>query len=309
MYISSVEVQGLADLPYCLQQDIPPQGLRFTAATPETTAFADAIALWFAAFDELALVDLVVEFGWAQEEDIEVLGEGLVEELSWFDGTNASMWVEDRSVSISLVLALDTETVQDLRRLIPQPEVQVALMTEATFSATVSLRWSDDYQVVNLALSGIQLGQWRMPAERPAWFFSMTRLFQRRFFRNHNRFSVAEEALSVMLSIDGFERYQQFQSACARWGDIRVVSVLDRAPMLLINNLPLRRWGMQMEQNLRVLASWYLMNAEIVWSDVLLPDPPSEKQVFGVDQKHPKAIDGSRLNIREGDQTLRFPNR
>jgi len=307
MYIQSVEIQGLADLPYCLLQEIPSSGMTFQEATPETTALGDALAIWFAAFDEMSLVDLLVQWGWAQEEDIEVFGEGLVEEVSWFDGTCSSMWVEDRTVSISLDIGLDNDTVQTLRQLIANPEVQVALMSEPTFSATLSMRWSNDHQVMGLSFTSIRLGQWRMPTEKPVWYLQLMRVFYQRFFRNHNRFMVAECALSTMLSIDGFTRYQSFQQACAKWGELRVVSILDREPMLLINDRRIRRWGAEMESTIRVLASWHLVSSDIVWSDRVLSERPMNKQIWGIAPGLKESRDGSALNARSSDVTLRFP--
>ena len=307
MYIESVEIQGLADLPYCVLTEIPSQGMTFREATPETTALADALAIWFAAFDEMTLVDLLVQWDWAQEEDIEVFGEGLVEEVSWFDGTCSSMWVEDRDASISLDIRLDIETVQTFRQLIANPEVQVALMSEPTFSATLSMRWSNDHQVMGLAFTSIRLGQWRMPSEKPVWYLGMMRLFHQRFFRNHNRFMVGECALSTMLSLDGFERYQSFQQACSKWGELRVVSILDREPMLLINNRRIRRWGAEMESTIRILASWYLVSSDIVWSDRVLTDRPVNKQVWGIESHSTESLDGRTLYARASDVTLRFP--
>ena len=212
MYIRSIEIQGVADLPYCHLTDVPADGMRFQRSTPETTALADSIAMWFAAFDELALVDLIVQWGWAQEEDIEVFVKDRVEEVHWFDGSCAAMWVEDRDVSIALEVVLDAGALQRLRQLIPNPEVHVALMTEPTFAATVSLRWSSDHQVMAIGLSSIQLGQWRMPVEKPHWYGALLQLFQSRFFRNHNRFAVAECALTTMLSLKVLSDIVPFKS-------------------------------------------------------------------------------------------------
>ena len=116
MYIRSIEIQGVADLPYCHLTNVPADGMRFQRCTPETTALADSIAMWFAAFDELALVDLIVQWGWAQEEDIEVFVKDRVEEVHWFDGSCAAMWVEDRDVSIALEVVLDAGALQRLRQ-------------------------------------------------------------------------------------------------------------------------------------------------------------------------------------------------
>ncbi len=309
MHISAVEIQGLADLPYCVLKDVPPQGMTFRKSTPETVAFADAIEIWFAAFDEESLVDLLVQWGWAVEEDIEVFGEGLVEEVSWFDGTCARLWAEGRDVSISVDVELDGSLVQEVRRLIPNPEVQVALMSDPRFSATLSIRWTADFQAMALSFSSVSLGPWMVPAEKPTWYLALMHLFARRFFRNHNRFSVAETALSSMLSVDDFYRYERFQRACQDWGSIRVASILDREPMLLIDERPIRRWGSTIDSQLRVLASWYLSGTDIVWSDLLLKEPPADLQTWGIDANSPNSVDGTTLNVRASDETLTFPSR
>ena len=305
MYVRSIEIQGLADLPYCQLSNIPKSGMRFTQATPETTALSDAMAIWFAAFNEEALVDLIVQWGWAREEDIEVFGDERVEEVQWFDGTCAGMWVEDRDVSISLVLSLDAASVQYIRQVVSNPEVQVTLMTEPTFSATVSLRWSNDHQIMAIGISAIQFGHWRMPVEKPHWYPAIFQLLSNRFFRNHNRFSVAEAGLSAMLSLTGFERYQDFQEACRHLGAVRVASLLDREPVVLIDDKVIRRWGEEMDAQLRVLASWHLIEASIVWSDRLLDDAPASKQIWGIDPQ--SEIEGITLNARAKDTTLQFP--
>ena len=305
MYVRSIEIQGLADLPYCQLSDIPQSGMRFKEANPETTALADAMAIWFAAFNEEALVDLIVQWGWAREEDIEVFGDERVEEVQWFDGTCASMWVEDRDVSIALEVVLDPASVQYIRQAVSNPEVQVTLMTEPTFSATVSLRWSNDHQVMAIGVSAVQFGHWRMPVEKPHWYATIFRLLSNRFFRNHNRFSVADAGLGAMLSLTGFERYLAFQNACRHLGAVRVASLLDREPVVLINDKIVRRWGDEMEGQLRVLASWHLMEADIIWSDRLLDDAPLSKQIWGIDAE--SVLEGRTLNARAQDRTLQFP--
>ena len=84
-----------------------------------------------------------------------------------------------------------------------------------------------------------------------------------------------------MLSLTGFERYRAFQEACSEWGDVRVASVLDREPVLLIDDKPIRRWGDDMETQLRVLAAWYLIEADIVWSDRFLVNTPLRQAGVG----------------------------
>ena len=111
-----------------------------------------------------------------------------------------------------------------------------------------------------------------------------------------------------MLSLNGYERYREFQNACSAWGDVRVASLLDREPVLLIDDKPIRRWGDDMEAKIRVLASWHLIEADIVWSDRLLDNAPSTKQIWGVDPTVTDTVDGRTLNLRAQDTTIQFPS-
>lgn len=294
MWIQSIDISGLMDLPQCTLDDIPQQGLRFRQATPETTALADAIELWFAAFQEDAIVDWVVGMGWAYEEEVEVFGEHQVEEVLWVDDTLPRVWVEDRDVSIYLKLGLDMQTIQSLRQFIVSPEILVSVMEEKSFSATVTLRFSNDYRVMAVGIQGMQLGSVRIPTERPVWIYKLFEHLSGRFVRDSERVSIAEAALQALLSMDGFERYQAFQDACALLGPVRVVGGRDRTPLLLVDGLPLRRWGTKITTQVRTLAASYLLPSTIVWSDELQNNPPQDKQVWGIDPASDR--DGTTLN-------------
>ena len=87
-----------------------------------------------------------------------------------------------------------------------------------------------------------------------------------------------------------------------------MASVLDREPVLLIDDKPIRRWGDDMETKIRVLAAWYLMEADIIWSDRLLANAPYTKQVLGIDPRDKTATDGRTLNLRAQDTMIHFPS-
>jgi len=304
MRIQSIDISGLYDLPQCTLDNIPPEGMTFREATAETTALADAIGLWFAAFDEDAMVDWVINMGWAYEEEIEVFGEPHIEEILWVDGTLPQLWVEERDVSVHLQIGLDPSMIQEMRHFIVEPELLVAVMEGACFSATVTVRFTNDYRVMAVGIQGLQLGSVRLPVEKPVWISKLYEMMRHRFYRDNTRDSIPEMAIQALLSIDGFERYQAFQEACATIGTVRVVGGRDRTPLLLLDNLPLRRLGLATIEYVRVLASWYLTPAQIVWNDVMGANRPSQKQIWGIDGD--SSNEGHRLNALSNSAPIPF---
>ena len=304
MWIQSIDISGLYDLPQCTLDDIPPEGMTFREATADTTALADAIGLWFAAFDEDAMVDWVTMMGWAYEEEIEVFGESHIEEILWVDGVLPRLWVEERDVSIHLTLGLNASVIQEMREFILEPDLLVSILEERTFSATVTVRFTNDYRVMAVGIHGTQLGAVRLPVEKPVWTPKLYEVMREQFFRDNTRRSIPEMAIQALLSIDGFERYQAFQEACATIGPIRVIGGRDRTPILLIDDLPMRRFGLPTIEQVRVLASWYLTPAEIIWNDVMVPNRPSQKQIWGIDPASNN--DGHRLNAVSNATPIQF---
>ena len=304
MWIQSLDVTGLCDLPQCTLVDVPREGMTFHKASPETTALADAIELWFAAFHQDAIVDWVVGMGWAYEEEVEVFGEQHIEEVLWVDGTLPQLWLEDRDVSIRLTLGLDISTIQDLRTFVSAPDLVVALMDEKTLSATVTLRFTNDYRVMAVGIHALQLGSIRFPSEKPVWIPKLYALLHHRFVRSDDRISISESALQALLSLDGFERYEAFQEACASLGQVRVVGGRDRAPFMLVDNLPLRRWGTSTLNRLRILAAMHLLPADIVWCENLDSSQTDHRQIWGIDPSSEN--DGHRLNDAMMDAPIQF---
>lgn len=304
MWIQSIDISGLYDLPQCTLDNIPAEGMTFRETTAETTALADAIGLWFAAFDDDAMVDWVINMGWAYEEEIEVFGEQHIEEILWVDGSLPRLWVDERDVSVHLKIGLESSMIQEMRGFILEPDVLVSLLEERTLSATVTVRFTNDYRVMAIGIHGLQLGSVRLPVEKPVWVPKLYELMTGRFYRDNIRQSIPEMALQALLSIEGFDRYQSFQDACAMIGSVRVVGGRDRTPILLVDNLPLRRLGLSTLEQVRVLASWYLTPSDIVWNDVIVMNRPSLKQIWGIDAT--SSNDGHHLNALSGSTPIQF---
>ena len=302
MYIESLDISGLLDLPSCSLNKIPAEGMCFRKSTPATTALSDALALWFAAFDPDDLVNWVVRMGWAHEEDIQIVGEEIVEEVGWMDGQLPQLWVEDRDVSIQCSISLDSNEVSYLRSRLSDPEIQIALMERPVITGTVVIRFSNDFQVMSIERNAFLLGHYSLPIDRNFWKPIIYSFFNQRFVRNHPYLFVSEVALETLLSLSDYELYESFQHACT-FGKIRVATNADGEPILLLDSKPIQRWGTEIERQIRLLAVCHLIKADIVWSEDL-PKLNISRQIWGID-KH-SSIDDGVLNVVVVDAPINF---
>ena len=87
-------------------------------------------------------------------------------------------------------------------------------------------------------------------------------------------------------------------------GDLRVATIADGEPVLLLDSKPLRRWGDEVERQIRWLAVCHLFKADIVWSEHL-PSESVNRQIWGIDPT--STIDGQTLHS-DLDVPIAFPN-
>jgi hypothetical protein len=302
MQILSISIEGTRDLPKCIISDIS-GSTQFRGPTPQSSAIADAISFWFASLQSQDLSNLLVQWGWSNAEQIEVVGEDYPEQVFWNGALFPSIWVsDDKNFSVTLRIALDANQVGKIRSSTQDPTILLALMECPEFRMTISGLFTNDYQGMAISKSDIFIGEYEVPLERPYWLKRVLAGFRGGFFRNYEQFSVADQILKCALSITDYHLYVSFQDACKLYGDLRVTKSDDEAPILLLDDRPVTRWGWSIIQKLRSLAALHLFSADIVWIDDWMGEAAEGVQVFST-----SPTGDTLININNPKQPLQFP--
>ena len=118
MYISSIAVHGLQDLPHFEAKGLS-RSVTVRGPGPAATALGDAIALAFAAIDRDALDRLLTRWDLlGPDESAEIVGTPFPDQAIWSDRLAAGALVDDkgdRTITVNLGLALDPPLFGELR--------------------------------------------------------------------------------------------------------------------------------------------------------------------------------------------------
>ena len=85
---------------------------------------------------------------------------------------------------------------------------------------------------------------------------------------------------------------------------VRVVQNINEEAVLLIDDLPIHRWGWSIENKLRMQAALHLFSADIVWIDDWSGVAPPGVQVLST-----SATASIAVSVDVPQQSLQFPNR
>jgi len=273
MFISAITVSGFADLPSVDLNDLTRQ-VHLKGPTPSTTALGDALELVFACLSAERLVRLLRRWSLLQpDEEPDLLGEPFPAQAAWSDQKTARYLVADasrRNLSVTVTIVLDPPQFGELRDAATrEPRLVTAISRGAALTLSVGALFANSFDAIALSLRACQIGDERFPtsaADRPPWLTKLLLGIGERFQRHQPGLSVPELAMEIATSWDHHSRYVSWQASLVDdLGAARVVRAPSGAPVLLVDDKPLRRWGTHGVEHVELAASAWLSGADVLW--------------------------------------------
>ena len=275
--------------------------------SPISTRLSMLLSLCFAGNDMEHLAPLLGSWGWlASGETLKFFPEPLNNQSSWSDGSRARLqWAEQNQISLTITLRLSSSWMGWIRSVaMKQPEIIQAMMLQPTIQFRFSLLFDSLFSNVALNYSDFVFGEHAIHlGEKPHWLGALVHRLQGSFCCARDVKTVPV-ALSALLSVDSFSRYQDFCQSLSSYGSVRVAEIPQGCPMLLIDEEPLSFYGWNVSEAARQAAALHLSSASIVWIDgPLLIDVPDNVQVWTT------GADGATLGKNERANALRWPKK
>lgn len=301
MYITSIHARGFRDLP-----DGRLDGLErlvdLRGPSPESTALGDAIELAFAALSEESLERLLRRWDLlGPGEAPEITGIPFPDQASWTDQTTARSLVADPSspnLRVDVTLSLDPPLFGRLRtEAARDPRVGSALGQGGALTLSVGALFTQTFDTLALTIHAVRIGDESFPTregERPHWMPRLLGALASRVCRHDGSRPISDtaaSALDALLSQMHHEAWQAWSTALLPDGPVlRVARGPGGTPVLLGDDLPLRRHGARAIQDAGLAAAVHLSGADVVWAEAHRPwlaaavdgDPSPLEQVFRV---------------------------
>lgn len=299
MYIREIHVQGFRDLPEGRLQGLD-RVVHLRGPSPATTALADAVELVFATLSHDGVHRLVQRWELAsQDAPPEVIGDDFPEAVDGVDPLTAQALLHPdnnrRTLQATVLLALDPPLHGHIRSLAARhPAVLLALAEDPTLSITATALFTRSLDHVSLALDRVAIGRHQLAlhtTDKPTWVPRLLRDLSRRFHRHSAQDNLIEALADAALGRDRFDRYVAWQGTLGDGAPrLRVASGPGGHPMLLADELPLRRLGSPTLERVQLAAAVHLSGADVLWAQsadpVLLQaiegDSSPLEQVFAV---------------------------
>ena len=285
MFIRSVTVRGLRDLPAQRIEELPRRA-QLAGPSPATIALFDALEL---AFNFLA--ERPVEPGLHRAGVCAApLGPDdespTPEEVGPLDPEGLRAWLapDSLSLTVQVEIALDPQLHARLRGLASaEPRVAVALARDPVVRLMVGAAATTDHTLLALSLQAFDIGDesfHQAGVERPRW----QRVFTREVGRRVRRFRADDLRLEPLLrAASGRESFAAYTRWCASLGEagprLRVASGPAGLPLLLGDDLPLRRWGEAGVRRAMLSAAAHLYGADVLLTE--LDDPLLDTLIEG----------------------------
>jgi len=301
MFVTAIHARGFRDLPEGridgLDRLVDLQG-----PGPSVTALGDAMELAFAALSVPGLIRLLERWGLlADGEAPAITGTPLPEQASWTDTETARALVADIGaphLRVDLTLTLDPPLYGLLRAEAGRdPRVGAALGQGSALTLSVGALFTTTFDTLAVTVHGLQIGDAAFPtraADRPHWMPRLLRALSTRFRRQDLGRSAAQTAASArtaMLGQTTHAAYEAWTRALQPDGPrLRVADGPGGRPLLLGDDLPLRRHGARAVRDADLAALVYLSDTDIVWAesdrawlaDAVTGDASVLEQVFRV---------------------------
>ena len=275
MYVRSLHIAGLGDLPELRLSELG-RVVRIHGPSPAATAVGDGLSLAFAAMSAPALKALLGRWGLLHpDEDVEIQTNPLPTQASWQDRQMAPFLVADlrgRKVQVELDLVPDPPLFAELRALGARaPRLATALGAEPVLQVGVSAFFAESWDVLSIAVQSFAVGGESFPTtgkDRPEWLTSLLLRVGQRFWHHHPTGGCAEAAMVAMTSAstDAMADFEGWQSALRpSLGRVRPVRGPAAAPVLLADEMPLRRFGRFGTERADLAASIFFSGADVLW--------------------------------------------
>ncbi len=271
MYLSSLTIRGLSDLPSFSVADLG-RTVVIDGPSPAASAVGDGLSLLFGSLNETALRRLLMRWGLIHSlDDAEIDADPLPTQATWSDRYRAKTLVSDqaqRRLQVTAEILLDPPLSATLRAAAAgEPRLGLGLGSDSSVRLDVSAFFGSSWDVLSVSIQAVIIGGERFPCapkERAPWMTSLlTELGQR--FANHDQTSDhARAALDAMTSTvpakhDG---YLQFTRVV---GDVRPAQHSGGEACLLLDHRPISRMGPARERAIHAAATATLHNVDIMW--------------------------------------------
>lgn len=298
MYILSVRARGFRDLPSVTLEDCG-RRVDLRGPSPETTALGDAIELVFAALSHGLLHRMALRWGLVADDALPDPSElDFPDELHGCDPVAAAALLAPgprRSLHCSITLQLDPPLFGQLRdHASREPRVATALADKPTITVGVGALFTRSLQTMAIHVDEFCVGDVRFPVhgkERPAWIHPVLHSLANRHHRHDPADDIPEALLEAATSRDRHAAYRTWQQALAPDGPLlRIARDGSGLPILMGDDLPLRRHGLATSNRAALAAAIHLSGADIFWAesedplleDAIQKDPSPLEQVFSI---------------------------
>jgi hypothetical protein len=301
MYITAIHARGFRDLPDGRIADLD-RLVDLKGPSPAVTALGDALELAFAALSEQGLTRLLRRWGLlGEDEDPEITGSPFPDQASWTDQQTARALVDDVDtprLRVDVTLSLDPPLYGQLRtEAARDPRIGSALGQGGDLTLSVGALFTKTFDTVAITLHAVRIGDESFPTregERPHWMPRLLRALSARFWRHDATtpaHRTAAQAQAAMLSQRDYAGWQAWSRALQPAGPVlRVAHGAGGTPILLGDDLPLRRHGARAVRDAGLAAAVHLSGADVVWAeadrpwlaDAVTGDASALEQVFRV---------------------------
>ena len=275
MYVRSLSINGLADLPSFRAEDLGRQ-VTIAGPSPAASAVGDGLALIFAALSERALCHLLLRWGLIQvAAETEISVEGLPVQATWTDRRLAKSIVSDqssRTVRARAELLLDPPLSTDLRaHAAREPRLAVGLDGTPSVSIEVSAFFGASWDILSISVQSVVIGGERFPIasnERAPWLSWLLKTLGDRFV-SHDETREHEAKVLASLISPAADRHAPVRRwerlSHPRLGHVRVAQLASGRAVFLGDDRPLSRHGVRAVRALKQSVSATMMGADVMW--------------------------------------------
>jgi hypothetical protein len=288
MYVTAIELRGFRDLPAWSAEGLD-RTVHLRGPTPATTAVGDALDLAFGALSPEGLDRALRRWGVVAPEDApEVEGAPLPTEATWSDAEAARALVADgeRTLRVELELALDPPLFAQLRELAArEPRVGPALARRPRLRLAVGALFAATWDAVAISIQRFSVGDEDFPvsgADRPRWLDRFLQAMATRLHRLDLEDDMGARLLDAATSRQRHDAYQRWTTALLPDGPrLRVARGPGEQPLLLGDELPLRRHGQAGLDRAALAGAVFLTGADVLFAEG--DDPLLDRAVDGED--------------------------
>ena len=276
MYVHGLTISGFADLGSFRASGLE-RVVQVRGPSPAATAVGDGLSLAFAALSETGLATLLQRWGLTQpDEAIDIETNPLPMQATWSNRTMAQALVADpadRRLHAEIALILDPPLFAQLGALgARDPRLATALGDRPLIRWGVSAFFGASWDVLSIGLQSFHVGKQPFPTtsqDRPRWLTDFLLEVGTRYWCHKPDIDTAQAAMDAMTSLDkaqhaGFANWQEALEP--DFGTVRPATGVADKPILLADDLPIRRYGQHGSERTSMAASIFLSGADVLWA-------------------------------------------